>query len=1046
MSDVFLKSACECNILNGKQGFYSNSLLKIRFIQNGRRKEMKKYFLGICSIVAVFFSFTGCLNPINFDEVQLPAIEITGTLNTSDVTAASTYFVNMSKTLNFTNVTITQKENETLAQNDEPYLVTTFPNTKNSQGQWKNVKARYIQASDIEYEVELTIISGDNETPVFKKTTDLLATQSKGIYYVWMYRTKDQAYIDAQKAAGVPDEFADVILASPQNPNLPPPLPAPDENDTQNIEVNVGSSNNADVVSVLEKISNSLINSFIDSGLSADDENGSVPPVVSPHNRSEMGTFVVVNLSRTQNIDSVEFKQETGVETTSNVHTIISTSQDPITYAVRTQDRNAIALKNGTYLITAYYGGTESTVAKRGVLVPSNDPQTVREHYAYFYKAKSGSYELSINEPKEGDIDLSDVLPYDEGHGVGRVRIINNTTNALVHSISLTSKDHPERGSETKGFNEFIPKTPIGNGVGEVDFIGTPAFPIDGYFFANVQLYTVKDVVTVASLIYLKGTVATIYINPNGGSGTTLDPDKEPGAKIVVNNNTGTANKTASLITKIEIFNTETPTEHSDFTLNIDSGSSDSFYVLNTPGMPLKEGASYKARLYVTVIKEFTGTYIVDGNEVVNPVISKTGTVEKNFSPDSNLYGKNGPDSHVRTVTLGSSDITSIIPATPPTTPPPPPPPVFVPVTDVLILNGEPQPNGSIKFFDKDGAERQLSWKVIPDEATHAVGHWTLGEADPNLIIAEIFHTTPPYALSADGKLKVDSSWSYNYLNVAFIIPNGKAEGARIPRLNELGAMQYLLFDEDKDFVKVFKLISPPPASVPLPPATPNEVTLLFVHSPGQWTSDSASWNSENNWAKNHWSTNLVEVYRRPLTVNGVDDVTDEGPENIHTGQTTGSVATGRTGYLYQFEYKDDDPAKWGSRTEGWVTAGYANVPVADRPSDAADYAAEVLPNFVDSIGMTAGNGRKGVIKGQWITQHSSNNKLDQAGEKYAVTVPADQGKLWIRIRNDDGKYIGPIAGQSWFVFDPAYNYVKENGRVVIDVLGTTYIPRLTYR
>jgi hypothetical protein len=751
-------------------------------------KEMKKYFLGVCLVLAVFFGYTTCLNPINFDEGQLPTIKVTGSLDTNDVTAASTYIVNLSKSFSFTDVTITQKENPALAEID--YFVSQFPNTKDSQGNWKTVKARYIQASDIEYEVSLKIINGNTPEPSFSKSADLLATQSKGIYYVWMYRTEDPDYIADQIAGGVPEEFADVVIISPQDPNLPPFLPLPSDDDTQDIEINVGSNNEA-IVAALQKISNALVNAFITTGPSADDENGSVPPFISEHNRKEMGTFIVVNLSKSRNIDSVVFKQETGVETYSNVYSIISpTTTIP---AVRTQDRNAIALKNGTYAVTAAHGGTNLTVAKRVVLVPSNDPQTVREHYIYFYKAKNGEYDLSVEKPDDNDIDLNDVLPPSAGYGVGRVRIINRTANGLVDSISITSKAFPGRGSAVKIFSDFVPPQPIGNGFGEVDFIGTSAFPIDGYFFANVNLLTAEDIVTVRKLIYLNNSIAQIIIEPDEAA-----PNKIPGSRITVTN----ATTTTSVINKIEIFNVAQPAEHADLTLSVANGGAPySFNVVNTPGMPIMETYSYKAKLTVTVTKQLSGTYTIDGSPVVDPVITNTGIITKNFSPDNSLYGINGPGSHERFINLGESDIASIIPTTPPVVP------AFVPVSDVLILNGEGESNGGIKFFAKDGAERQLSWDVIPGTATYKTGHWTLGEADPNLVIAELLGTTPPYALSEDGKLKVNSNWSYDYLYVAFIIPNGKAKGTRHPMINQLGAMQYLLFDEDKDFVKVFKLV-----------------------------------------------------------------------------------------------------------------------------------------------------------------------------------------------------------------------------------------------
>jgi hypothetical protein len=969
-------------------------------------RKMKKNLLSVCLGLAVLFAYTTCLNPVNFDETQLPTLDITGSLDTRDVTAASTYIVNLSKSLNFTEVTVTQNLNPALATNEVPYLVSKFPNTKNAQGNWKNVKARYIQASDIEYEVGLNIINGNTETPSFFRTTDLYATQSKGIYYIWLYRTKDQSYIDSQIAAGVPPEFADVLVISPQDPNLPPLLPAPSDEDTQNIEVNIGSSNNADIVAVLQKISNTLVNGFVKAEPpSADDENGSVPPVISPHNRSEMGTFIVVNLSRTMNIDSVAFKQEEGIGVYSNVYTIISPS--PGTPAVAAQDRNAIALKNGTYAITAAYGGAKTTSPKRGVLLPSNDPQTVREHYIYFYKAKNGSYELSIDRPITEDIDPSDVLPPSE-YGAGRVRIVNRTTNALVDSISITSKDHPERGLMAKNYTGFIPARPIGYDVGEVDFTGTPTFPIDGYFVANVSLLTAEDIVMVTRLVFLNNSIAEIIIEPNDAVLSNV-----PGSKITVTN----ATTTESVINKIEIFNVAQPAEHADVTLAIANGNAYSFNVVSTPGMPIMEGYSYKAKLTVTVTKQLTGKYTIDGNEVENPLITNTGVIEKDFSPDNSLYGKNGPGSHERFITLDEANITSIIPTTPPVAP------AFVPVSDVIILNGEAQPNGDVKFFAKDGAERQLSWKVIPEEATNKDGYWTLGELDLNVLMGH-------YSLTKNGLLKVKSSWSYDYLYVAFIIENGIAEGARSPKINQLSKMQYLLFDETKDFVKVFKLLTPPPGVVtpPTPPA--NQVTLLLNYiGNGAGSGDK-------------WSVNLIEVYKRPTTIynnTGGGSPLYGNPVDDAGYLRYGSVATGRTGWHWQANPYDDLNLYWGGTTEGWVTS---NPPPSEQlqgvPSRSA-YSHEIQPSFLDSIPVQAGSGRNSIISGTWLAGNSSDNKLNRAGEKYGLTVPTDQGKLWIRLRMDHhdaavGYWWKAVYLQEWFVFDPATNYKKENGAVIIDV------------
>jgi hypothetical protein len=148
----------------------------------------------------------------------------------------------------------------------------------------------------------------------------------------------------------------------------------------------------------------------------------------------------------------------------------------------------------------------------------------------------------------------------------------------------------------------------------------------------------------------------------------------------------------------------------------------------------------------------------------------------------------------------------------------PPPANSFIPVTDVVVTNGE--------SFTKNGTIKTIQWEVLPADATNKAVLWTLGEADGNLFIAKVFGTTPPYGLGADGKQHTDelgrvtvrSSWSYGYLNLAVIVKNGKAEGARTEKLNQVGqtvvdihgntvsvTIQQLRFDPAKDFVKVFR-------------------------------------------------------------------------------------------------------------------------------------------------------------------------------------------------------------------------------------------------
>jgi hypothetical protein len=150
----------------------------------------------------------------------------------------------------------------------------------------------------------------------------------------------------------------------------------------------------------------------------------------------------------------------------------------------------------------------------------------------------------------------------------------------------------------------------------------------------------------------------------------------------------------------------------------------------------------------------------------------------------------------------------------------PPPPNTFIPVTDVVVTNEA--------SFTK-GTPKTIQWNVIPDNATNKAAFWTLGEMDGNMILANFLGRTPPYGLGADGKQHTDAqgrvtvrtSWSQNFLNLAVIVHNGIAEGVRNPLPKTFGGpvvdingmtvtvtIQALVYDPDKDFVKLFRFVA----------------------------------------------------------------------------------------------------------------------------------------------------------------------------------------------------------------------------------------------
>jgi hypothetical protein len=1067
-------------------------------------KHLKSIFgFILCSGV---MSLLSCLNPIGFTpedfKLQITGdITVDGALETKDITAASTYIVNMSNSLDFLDVTITQKENPKLATETPPYLISAFNNTKDSSNNWKIVKTKYIQASDIEYEVELNIQQRPGGSSSVKKATDVYATQSKGIYYVWMYRTEDASYIDKQKANGVSDELADVVVVSPNDPNMQRPFPVPKPGDTNTtIDINVGSSDNAAILDILQRIANAIVNSSGNNTgeKTPEEENGSVPPIISPQNRTTMGTFVVVNLSRTRNVDWVQFVDEGrtfGVPLQNLTHTInsVSVQNDGGTVAfpaVAAQDRRAIALQQGQYKITAGHNGTEKTAMKTGIIVPSNDPQTTKEHYLYFYKDKSGNYVINVEKPGENDMDHTDVLPPSQGSGVGRITLVNKTTRAVLDSVTLEARDYPARGNKTWTHTDFVKKAPVNiNASDDVDMIGTSLFPIDGYFIASVNAITSEGAYAVTRLVYLNNTIAEIIVTDND-----VAVQKVPGARISLLN----TSSTTSIVESVKITDAETSTNYQVYTTNAPNGNAVTFDVLNSIGMPIIEGRNYTARASLTVTKQFIGKFMVNYEEVENPILTYSGVINVAIAPDGKLYGANGPASHLRTITISESDLIAggLIPPTPPAAP------SFIPVTDVVILNGEYDGDG-VKFFAKDGNPRTIQWLAFPDNATafnplgsnnEPRGYWKAG-ADASTNAAH-------YSLTREGVLTVQSSWNYDYLYVAYVVENGIAQGTRNPGLNTVGSLLLDSVDLSKDFVKVIKLKTPPP-NVPEPPPPPGGGTQgLILNYTGK------------NAPSDLYSINLIEVYQRPEIIAQWQSVhiTPSGPApatgtvtswgyHYYTGGTegrqgnplrekgatgVGNFKTGRTGWWWEEYPCDEFNDRFGSTSEGWLQ-GFAHGRAAalwNYPGPSGSryksigfdywgtgntvnsvhgqhYSGRVEPYFLGSF-WTGGSGdphaaeRNAVnarseaagVTGTWVTKVSTDGKFNAVGEQILLSVPKDKGVIWIRMRTDYytsliGYHWKASTGLEWFCYDPSTEYKKDTkGNIIIDVYpyGTPYM------
>jgi hypothetical protein len=443
----------------------------------------------------------------------------------------------------------------------------------------------------------------------------------------------------------------------------------------------------------------------------------------------------------------------------------------------------------------------------------------------------------------------------------------------------------------------------------------------------------------------------------------------------------------------------------------------------------------------------------------------------------------------------------------------------FVPVTDVIVLNNE--------RFTK-GTPKTIQWKVIPENATNTAALWTLGEADGNLLLANAFGSMPPYGLGVDGKqhsdpegrLTVRTAWSYDRLNLAVIVYNGKEPGTRNPKFQSVGetvvgvngtamsvTIQALYFDPAKDFVKVFRFVSPdltPPVVPPSPPALTHTYQNVVLNYIGRGAG------GNKNYPGGEWSVNLIEVYRRPQYLTTAENtlgnkpiggglqhkpVTDKGGGVL----TSGDPLKGKTGVWWQPNPMDERKNEFGGTSEGWITGNWGSINessgVASRMGGMArGLEAQAYPppgapdntkiSLKDRMNMAFAYGDGGAYNGylnnhygetkqyfwgsvnlgdssqrggfsasdwSWLQKASDDGKLNASGEQVALWLPTDVGPLWIRLRMDYsdgtvGYWWKAVGLQEWFVFDPGKPYRKDgNGNVIIDVdLYAT--PYMTYR
>jgi hypothetical protein len=620
-------------------------------------KDLCRFSLFSCLLVILPLLIGSCLNPVNFNEEDLPTIKVnvSGTVDVTVKDVAVMWLVNRTKTVDVREFKIERSRFHN--EKDEQYV---YPKIYTSRPAAGTSLASYHSPAELYYKV--SVAAFDTGTQVIKSFTFEVQFPRAADYRYYLYWTVsgELVLVDDTKMTQLPPD---------PGRNFPNPEP---------------SSLNAQ-------------------------------------------TFVILNVNPDQNLDEVEFVRDTG------------------TYVIagepRAKDQKMLLLGSGSYVTTARYtkNGTSHATTRKNIVVTREDgSMAARTNFAYFYKTKSGDYQISQNWPpipndasednrpedaltegqgileitnganpslahdivarveiggtvypsgtnnlaymvpgdvnryilSVGTVNVSfkptdqthygqaipreissravtkltytnnmgnpDFIPEDQnGYGAGLVRITNDTTG-VVANITVYDKDDLSK-SVSLGYGDFTPPYPIQYGkVGRVPVYGTPEFPLRKGLsqIIQVSLETAEGFEVIQRVAALRGQIVDIVLNqsdlnPGGGSGGRY------GSGVTVRNQTDTSTN----ILGMYVYNKANAASSAVYFLDISSPPSKEkkLYVLSTIGLPIIEGQNYAARLSVY------------GN-------GKIALIDKNFNEGSDLYSAN-PDSHERTITLNQSDL-----------------------------------------------------------------------------------------------------------------------------------------------------------------------------------------------------------------------------------------------------------------------------------------------------------------------------------------------------------------------------------------------------
>jgi hypothetical protein len=603
-----------------------------------------------CLALAIPFLLGACLNPVSFNEDDLPRIrvEIEGSIKINDV--AVMWLINRTKSVDVTSFTITRPKltGETEAEYTYPQVYANKPLKGNSLATYH---------APLETPYDITVDWVDNGVP--GTWTKSVQFPRPADYKFYLYRTAANkvVVIDEAEMKQVPD---------PDDTTPGGPSDLSGSGAQTFVVINVTPDQNLDEVEFVKDADHFVI---------------SQEPKAKDQKMILLGTGSFVTTARytrdgapkaTVAKNIVVTKEDGSMAVRTNFVYFyktkagdyqLSQTWPPIPDDASDENKPEDALLEGQgmlRIVNKAVPGQAHSVIARVKIGDAEYPDAANTAYMVpgdirSYILDAGTVQVAfkalnqntygINIPREihsrrittleyiGEFANPDIIPPDAGFGAGLIRIINNSYG-LVSSATVFDYNNVTK-SVIYGYEDFNPPQMINYGqIGRVSVIGTAEFPLNtggAQQLVQVDLDTEAGTVTIQRPASINNTIVDIVITQED-----LEKYKRVGSKVIVQNQT----TTPTLITQIEVYNKANPSVSAVYNLNVSSSSEQSVYVLSGTNFPIMSSDNYAA--YITVCAS-------NGNSVTRP---------KEFTPLTTLYSTT-PDTSLRYLTLVQDDIPS---------------------------------------------------------------------------------------------------------------------------------------------------------------------------------------------------------------------------------------------------------------------------------------------------------------------------------------------------------------------------------------------------